>query len=604
VLVDRDQASERARVETAVEEGGRGPVSGEGPVRHERIDPLPGEPGRLHLGARFVGRLAAHQRLGLREEVGEEHRVVVRRLALGERGVLRERGGEEVRRHQPRSLVKELEEGVLPVRTRLSEQDRPGVVTQNRPSVPAGALAVALHVELLQEGREALQALVVREHRVRLGPEEVAVPDPEQPEHDRDVPPQLFRAEVLVDLEGPLPKLVEPVHAEHDRGGEPDRRPAREPTADPIPEAEHVLRFDAEGPDRAGVGGNGYEVAPHGLLPEVRDEPGARGAGVRQRLLRGEGLRDDHEERRLRAQLAQRAGEVGSVDVGHEVCPEAVVPVRAQGLRDEARTQVGAADAEVHDVGDRLAGVAPPGAGADPLGEGAHLLQHRLDLRHDVLSVYFEGAAGGAAQGHVQHSPVLGSVDAFSAEHPVDPLRQAGFLRQAGEQVERLGRDPILREVDEQVVERQMEPVEPAGVRLEQVAEVGGGELVSVGDQPAPGGEFGELLHGTPLPGGLGRLSSAGPATPAARSREARAKASHLFRPPTAARPGRRSEYCGTDAARASRIPPGAAHALGASGAGAHRAGPAHRGTRRRRTRNDRGGTGPGLDRRNEACPS
>ncbi len=74
----------------------------------------------LELGARLVRSLAAHQRLGLREEVGEEHLVV-----LAE-GVVRLERREKVARDEPRPLVNELVEGVLPVGAGLAPHDRPG----------------------------------------------------------------------------------------------------------------------------------------------------------------------------------------------------------------------------------------------------------------------------------------------------------------------------------------------------------------------------------------------------------------------------------------------------------------------------------------------
>ena len=52
---------------------------------------------------------------------------------------------------------------------------------------------------------------------------------------------------------------------------------------------------------------------------------------------------------------AQRLGEVRAVDVGDEVQPRALAAVRRQRLGDHRRAQVGAADAEVDDVGDACA---------------------------------------------------------------------------------------------------------------------------------------------------------------------------------------------------------------------------------------------------------
>ena len=61
-------------------------------------------------------------------------------------------------------------------------------------------LAVALHRQLLQVGREALQVLLVGQHRDRLRAEEVVVPDAEQPHQHRQVALERRGAEVLVHL--------------------------------------------------------------------------------------------------------------------------------------------------------------------------------------------------------------------------------------------------------------------------------------------------------------------------------------------------------------------------------------------------------------------
>src|SRR5438309_376328 len=74
------------------------------------------------------------------------------------------------------------------------------------------------------------------------------------------------------------------------------------------------------------------------------------------------------------------------------------------------------------------------------------------------------------AQGHVQHRPSLGDVDPVSPEHRVDPPSQAGFLRQAQEQPERLVGDAILRVVE----------VEADGLRRHALAARG-----VVGKEPA-----------------------------------------------------------------------------------------------------------------------
>ena len=77
-------------------------------------------------------------------------------------------------------------------------------------------LAVGLHGELLQVGRETVQVLAVRKHGVALGAEEIDVPDVEQA-HQRDgVILERSIAEVLVDGVEALEELLEALGAEHD----------------------------------------------------------------------------------------------------------------------------------------------------------------------------------------------------------------------------------------------------------------------------------------------------------------------------------------------------------------------------------------------------
>src|SRR3546814_15452862 len=80
-----DEAAEGARVQSAVDQGVARPVPGKDLVRHQRLDRRRVEPACSQLGARLLGRLAAHQRPGLREAVGDELQVMVAELFVGRR---------------------------------------------------------------------------------------------------------------------------------------------------------------------------------------------------------------------------------------------------------------------------------------------------------------------------------------------------------------------------------------------------------------------------------------------------------------------------------------------------------------------------------------
>ena len=104
-------------------------------------------------------------------------------------------------------------------------------------------------------------------------------------------------------------------------------------------------------------------------------------------LQRGEGLRRDDEQRLCRIEVAHGLGEVGAVDVGDEAERHGALAVVAQRLVGHHRAEVGAADADVDDIANALAGVALPLAAAHAVGESRHLVEHGVDLGHHVLAV-------------------------------------------------------------------------------------------------------------------------------------------------------------------------------------------------------------------------
>ena len=122
-------------------------------------------------------------------------------------------GGDELR-----SLVDQLIERVLAVRSRLTPHDRAGLHAYGV-ALEVDGLPVALHVELLQVRREPLQVLVVRQDRLRLRAEEVVVPHADQAEDHRKVSLEGRGAEVLVDrveAREHLPELLV-ADGEHER---------------------------------------------------------------------------------------------------------------------------------------------------------------------------------------------------------------------------------------------------------------------------------------------------------------------------------------------------------------------------------------------------
>ena len=225
-------------------------------------------------------------------------------------------------------------------------------------------------------------------------------------------------------------------------------------------------------------------------------QPIAGAVGVGHRLQRGERLRGDDEQRLGRVEIACRFDEIGAVDVGDEAEGARTVAVILERLIGHHRAEVGAADADVDDVADRLAGVPLPRAGADAVGEVGHLVEHGVYVGHDVLAVHDDGRAARRTQRHVQHGTVLGDVDLLAAEHRVDPLAQPAFLGELQQQLQRLVGDAILRvvEVDADGLGRQ--PLAALGIVGEELAQVDVAHLAMMRLQSLPGGPCGERCGG------------------------------------------------------------------------------------------------------------
>src|ERR1700730_17602689 len=118
------------------------------------------------------------------------------------------------------------------------------------------------------------------------------------------------------------------------------------------------------------------------------ERPVARALSVGHRLQRREGLRGDDEKRFRRIEIARRLHEIGAIDVGNEAESHGAVAVMLQRLVRHHGPEVGAADADVDDVAYALARMTLPLATAHTLGEVGHLVEHGMNLGHDVLAVY------------------------------------------------------------------------------------------------------------------------------------------------------------------------------------------------------------------------
>ncbi len=392
---------------------------------------------------------------------------------------------DEVGRDELGALVDQLVEGVLAVGARLAPEDLAGL-GGDRGAVPTHGLAVGFHGELLQVGREAVQVLVVRQHGVGRGLEEVAVPHVQHAEQHDDVLLERGVRVVFVDLVEAVQEFLEAGRAEDHGEGGADGGVDGVAAADPVPEAERVVRVDAELLDLLQVGGDGDEVLLDGFgflglvaggdragRGELLEQPGTGLAGVGQGLQGGEGLGDDDEQRGLRVEALGLLGQVVRVDVGDVACGDAGVRVRLQRLVHHDGTQVGAADADVDHGFDLAAGHAGPFAGTDLVGEGvdavkglAHVLDGVLAV-DDVLAFVLDRTT----QRGVQHRTVFGVVDVHAGVHGLGALVELDGLGEVGEQLQGFRLDQVLGQVEVQVAGIEAELLDAVGVIGEPLLE-------------------------------------------------------------------------------------------------------------------------------------
>ncbi len=158
----------------------------------------------------------AEARQELLEALGPQQLVHI--LALIDEGVGGVGKGDEIGGNHDAALVHQLVERVLAVGAGLAPKDLAGVARDGR-AVPADVLAVGLHGELLQVGRETVQILRVGQHGVRVGAEEIDVPDVHEAHERDDVLLERRVLEVLIDGAEARQELLEALG--------PQRKPAR-----------------------------------------------------------------------------------------------------------------------------------------------------------------------------------------------------------------------------------------------------------------------------------------------------------------------------------------------------------------------------------------
>lgn len=325
VLVVGDQSTQSGGGDLLGQDRGGRAVAQEGLVSNKLL--------RGTLGLNLSGGLANHQGLRLGKEVGSQHALVLATL----NGVVRLGGHQEISGDELSALVQKLEEAVLRIGGRLTEQDGTGGVLD----VLTGAsdsLAVALHGQLLQVGGEAVQILVKGSNQVGLSTKEVAVPNTQQTTKSGDVLLERCLSEVLVHSLGTSQELVEVVVTNVQSDRQANGTPDGVTTTNPRFKSKHVLGINAKLGDLSLVGRKGDEVLGNVFIfLSSLEEPSLGGVGIGGGLCGSEGLGGNQEKGGLRVRVLKCFGDMGAVNVRNEVKLHVGVTIRLESLGDHDR---------------------------------------------------------------------------------------------------------------------------------------------------------------------------------------------------------------------------------------------------------------------------
>ena len=291
---------------------------------------------------------------------------------------------------------------------------------------------------------------------------------------DGDVLLEGRSAEVLVHRMESGEHFAEVVRAEGDHVGEADGGIHRIAAPYPIPEAEHIGGVDAELGDLLGICGNGDEVLGDGgfVTTQTGERPLAGRGGIGHGLQRGKCFRGNDKERLGGVEVVCGLGEVGAVHIGDEAEGERAVGVVAQGLVGHHGTEVGAADADIDDVFDALAGVAFPLAGADAIGKFGHAVENGMNLWNDINAIDFYRGRARGAEGGVEHGAVLGDVDLVTTEHGVNLAAQTGGIGEIDQASDCLAGDQVFRIIQEKPSGFELELLSAGRIGSEKLAEM------------------------------------------------------------------------------------------------------------------------------------
>ena len=273
VLVERDQTRrDRAGSRASMQDDGARMIARMNLVRREAHGL-----GVRHAGGRSSARTSssrAASRKGFRlgQHVGEAGQVLFLRAGLDA-----SHRRDEVRAERRGALVQQLEKRMLGIGARLAP-DHGARLPRHRPAVARHALAVAFHLELLQEGRQSVQPLRVRAaSHGSSAPRKFWFQTPISPRSTGRFCGRRSRCgSARPSRRRPSSRRREAGGADGNRDGQSHRRPERVASAHPVPDPVAVPGVDAEPVHGRIVDGHRHEMPADGRLRQVADEPAPR----------------------------------------------------------------------------------------------------------------------------------------------------------------------------------------------------------------------------------------------------------------------------------------------------------------------------------------
>ena len=232
--------------------------------------------------------------------------------------------------------------------------------------------------------------------------------------------------------------------------------------------------------------------------------------GVGQCLQRGEGFGADDEQRLGGVEVAGGLDQCSGVHVGDKAAAQIALAVVAQGLVGHDRAEVRAADADIDDVANALAAVAPPFAAAQCAGQRLHAIQHGMHFGDDILSVHEHLHLLRGAQCCVQRGALLGGVDGVAPEHRVPALTQTAAFGHVHQQAQGFIVDALFGVVEVPASCLGVQALAALCIFCKKLAKMLLADSLVVLDQRLPDWPAGQRWQGNPRSGsGSGRVHGA-----------------------------------------------------------------------------------------------